>query len=234
MNLKELIDKKNSDAAILLGCGPSINDITEDEWAIIDSMDKWAINNWMVHDVVPNFYHLEIKKHRNGQLVEDIMDFKKESYKDVNWVLDGSRDYLLDYIDAEYFKNIFRYEKRYIESPGDHKILDDVATCILNPRASLSIIFDIVSRFNYNTIYLAGIDLYNSKYFWTDNPLYDKHPIPDIMKTCKPDEREPSSFHPTHNIIPFIKTFSEHNNMNLINISKKSLLKDHIRTGNIQ
>ena len=41
-NISLLRKKKNSDYAIFLGCGPSISDITEDQWKKIQSMDIWT------------------------------------------------------------------------------------------------------------------------------------------------------------------------------------------------
>ena len=63
-DVKSLWSKKKSNQAIFLGCGPSINDITDEQWRKIDSMDVWVSNNWYIHDVVPDFYHLEVKLHR--------------------------------------------------------------------------------------------------------------------------------------------------------------------------
>ena len=115
MSFDKLISKKSSNQAIILGNGPSINDLSEEEWSIIESIDKWVLNTWMIHDVVPDFYHLEIKKHRNGSIVKQILSEKKEKYKNVNWILDGTRKYLFEYVNPKVFKNIFRYKKRYIK-----------------------------------------------------------------------------------------------------------------------
>lgn len=231
---KELISKKKSKSAIILGCGPSINDVSEEDWDIIASMDKWTLNNWMIHKVVPDFYHLEVKKHRNGPLIRKIIDIKKNEYCEVNWILDATRDYLLDYVDPKLFKNIYRYNKRLIESSGTHDILKNCVTCILNPRSSLSIVFDIISRFNYDKIYICGIDLYDSTYFWTNNNDYNEYDIPAIMNTCKPDERDPKDNHPTYKIAEFIKVFCDHNNINVINLSERSLLSKVIGTHKLE
>ena len=79
--VESLRSKKKSDQAVFLGCGPSINDITDEQWGKIDSMDVWTSNNWYIHDVVPDFYHLEVKLHRNGEYSAKKIKERKQKSK---------------------------------------------------------------------------------------------------------------------------------------------------------
>jgi len=36
--------KRTSDTALFFGCGPSINDITKDDWEVLKKYDVWAVN----------------------------------------------------------------------------------------------------------------------------------------------------------------------------------------------
>ena len=94
-DIKDLKNKKISKEAIFLGCGPSINQITVSQWKKIKEMDIWTSNNWFIHDVVPNFYHLQVKPHRNGEFAASMVKKRSEDYKNVNWILDRKKNFTL-------------------------------------------------------------------------------------------------------------------------------------------
>ena len=201
--------KKNNNNAIFLGCGPSINDLDP---SFLKGKDVWASNNFIIHpEIVPDFYHLELKEHRNGPTFRKLLNEKKEKYLNVKWILNKQRPYLFNSVNPNIFKNIFLYENIPVY-------------CM----SSISIILQIMISLNYDNIYVSGVDLYNCEYFWT----YNNKEIPDIIKTCKPDERNPDTLHPTQerNIANFIKDLNIMNKTNIINISKKSLLKNYIES----
>jgi hypothetical protein len=226
--------KKKNDA-IFLGSGPSIEQFNPDQWAFIkDNFDVWASNNWIVNkDIVPDFYHLEVKMHRSGQLMVDMLNLKYESYKEVAWILDRTRPYLMQFINPDYFDNVFLYDKLYrTEETGTYEVSKDKVSVSCN--ASLTVILDIMQRMEYESISFAGVDMTSSKYFWTDNPKYKEYPIPDIMKSCKPDERPPDSLHPTFKLKDFIPEFCEFNGIKSYNLSPESLLKERMKTCNLE
>ena len=223
--------KKNKNATIL-GCGPSVAELSSSDWTKIKTTDMWTLNNWMIHDVIPDFYHLEIKPHRNGSLIGKIIEDKKEAYKNVNWILNAERPHLLETVKEEWFDNIYLYEseKPYRGNDGLYTPSGDrvKVSCL----ASMTIVLDIIQRMGYEKIYFCGVDLYCSEYFWTGNADYKHLNIPSIIETCKPDERNPKAVHATQerNIANFIKEFGEYNNLNFVNLSPKSELRNHIKT----
>ena len=221
--------KKNSQA-IFLGCGPSIRDIDEAFLEKLENLDIWTSNSWIIHNkIVPDFYHVEVKAHRSGPLFERLCIEKAVEYKDVNWIIDGTRGHLLNYVKPNLYDSIYAYPKYYRrETSGKYK-LHPQAVAVSN-NASLTVILDMMARMNYEKIYFLGVDMYSSKYFWTDNSDYDAVQIPDIIKTCKPDERDPSSEHPTQKLKDFIVEFGESNNIEFVNLSPKSLLAEKIKT----
>lgn len=210
-NIKNL-NKKNKDA-VFLGCGPSINELNKE---FLVGKDVWANNNFILHpEIIPDFYHLELKEHRNGPTFRKYIEKRKKEYLNTNWILNGNRRYLLDVISPEVFKNIFLYNniKVYCE-------------------ASVSIIFQIMMSLKYENIYVCGIDLYSCEYFWTYD---DKINVPSIINTCKPDERKTNSLHPTQerNIAEFIKEINDTSSTNIINLSSKSILRNYIKSINV-
>tara|TARA_B100002019_G_scaffold231498_1_gene205168 strand:+ start:366 stop:1064 length:699 start_codon:yes stop_codon:yes gene_type:complete len=225
-NISLLKKKKNSNYAIFLGCGPSINDITKEQWKKIQSMDIWTSNNWYIHDVVPDFYHLEVKLHRNGEYSAKKIKERKQDYVDVNWILDKTRPYLFDIVGNN--SNIYAYDKNYRGDDGFYEPTADQVQ--VSCGASITIVLDLMQKMNYDKIYFCGVDLYSSEYFWTNNKNYEDRDVPYLISTCKPDERNPKDPHTTLKTAKFIKEFGSHNKINFINLSDKSELKKYILT----
>ena len=137
---------RKNDTAVFLGCGPSINELNE---AFLDDKDVWASNNFILHKrIVPDFYHLELKEHRNGPMIRSLIDQKKEQYKNTNWILNKQRPYLLNAVKPEWFDNIFQYSGIPV-------------FCL----SSITIIVQVMLSLEYKKIYFGGVDLNSSEYF---------------------------------------------------------------------
>ncbi len=50
---------KKSDTIFILGSGSSVNDLTEENWTVINSHDSIGFNFWLIHEFVPTFYFIE-------------------------------------------------------------------------------------------------------------------------------------------------------------------------------
>ena len=210
------IERKKSDEAIFLGCGPSINDLDKKH---LEGKDIWTANGWYFHPtIIPDFWHMEIKEHRCGPTTRKLLSDRRKEYKDVTWVLNESRPYLLNAARPEWYENIFLYNP-------------DEDPCRVQCGSSFTIVLQIMCAMGYKKIYFCGVDLYDSRYFWTDNPEY-KDIVPPILNSCKPDERSKDEKHPTQerNIAEWIKEFTDLNEIEAINLSQKSLLQKYMRT----
>ena len=159
---------------------------------------------------------------------------KFKEYKNVNWVIDGTRQYLSDMLKS--YNNVYKYNKdmsNKLSQNGNYKPSGDRLQ--VRCYASLSLLLETLVRMKYKKIYFLGCDLYSSEYFWTNNSEYQHLNLTSeapLMVTSKPDERSAESVHPTQerNIAQYIKEFTEYNNVEAINLSEKSLLKDFIKT----
>jgi hypothetical protein len=228
-----LPEHKKNNQAIFLGCGPSILDIDEDFKAKLASLDVWTSNSWIIHnDIVPDFYHVEVKAHRSGPIFKRLCQEKSKEYKDVNWIIDGTRPHLLEYVNPTAYPSIYAYPKYYRQETSGEYDIHPQAVAVSN-NASLTVILDIMTRMNYDKIYFLGVDMYSSRYFWTDNVDYEHVSIPDIIKSCKPDERSADSNHPTQKLKDFIVEFGKSNNIEMINLSEKSMLSSKMKTINL-
>jgi len=228
--------KKKNKKGIFLGCGKSINDLSKENIEKLNTeFDVWTSNSFMINEeIIPDFYHLEVKNHRNGPLVKRITSERYEFFKDTKWIIDGTRPHLLYNFEKSKYKeeNFYIYRKYYRrEEHGLYNPIKEGLGVSLN--ASLSLICDAIIKMEYEEFYFLGVDMNDSRYFWTDNKKYKNIIIEDIIKTCKPDERSPDSVHPTFKMKNFIKEIFEFNNQKPINLSKESLLKDTIETKNI-
>jgi hypothetical protein len=85
--IKELFKTKRNNIALLLGCGPSINEITEDIYTKIKKYDIWTLNNFIYHNfIIPNYYYLELKKY-DFDLFKQRMEEKRKLYKNVKFII---------------------------------------------------------------------------------------------------------------------------------------------------
>lgn len=226
-NIKTL-ERKNQ-KAIFLGCGGSINDMTKDRYdQIKKTHDLWANNSFFVHDyIVPDYYHLEIKLHRNGNLFKNYFPTVKEKFKNTKFITDSHHPYVFDLVSPNTFD---MYTYQHYDRTKDHARYDVHPFYVANSGASLSRILDIMIRLGYKEISFLGVDMYDSRYFWTDNKYYDNIIVDDIIKTCKPDEISPEDKHPTNYMVSYIESLSKYqyqkNNIVFKNYSKKSLLNN--------
>ena len=59
LSVVDLKNLKSSDTLYILGCGASIKNLTESDWALINRNDSLALNLWYKSTFVPNFWMWE-------------------------------------------------------------------------------------------------------------------------------------------------------------------------------
>jgi hypothetical protein len=177
LKVKELIDfrklpeYKSSDIGYFLGCGETINDITEKQWEIIGDGDVWVSNNFHYHWFVPDFYHVEIKSGMPDwiELWKKRKLEKGSDYDNVKYIVNRDHcDHTLYAID--YHPTVFGYPRKVIKSNNRGKRYKAFANHSNN--ASFTLVLDLMSRMKYEKTILFGVDLRVSTYFWTDRPEF--------------------------------------------------------------
>jgi len=227
-----------SQTAVILGSGPSINDIDTNEWAHLKyACDSWAINNWVYHPTfIPNFYMIETKWYGYDILVRRFIE-KQTSYSDVKFLFQRNkqikmRDGSLRYIRNVVWRDAERFEFDVVsrDSKRTSRITD--ANYSYHPNAltksydcSMTHLLELVDRVGYKRIVLYGVDLSNSFYFWSDgDPKYGEvHHLTNKAHENKP----PTDPHNTALIYDFIVDFRRRLNYNgceLLVGSKRSAL----------
>lgn len=224
--------KRKHDSAIILGSGPSVNKFEQKHLNWLSTVDKWALNNFIIHDfIVPDFYFSEIKPTINGKILDKLFEEKKELYKDT-----------IFFVKRAAVKTILNTTGKYLNGK-------DFKTCVYtpNPKAvaaagcSLAYMLSVLRQFNYKRLYFMGVDLYTSEYFWTDNPRYDHLDTATIYYNYCTQKKglvnyndKKTNPHLTgKKVVPFIKKFIETNKIDAINLSEKSSLNQIMRTEDI-
>lgn len=226
-NIRELKRKKKK--AFFLGCGNSINNLDKKNYQFLkNEYDFWANNSFFVHPfVIPDFYHLEIKLHRNGNLFKNYFPEVKEKFKQTNFITDSHHPYVFDLVSPKEFS---MYTYQHYDRAKEHARYDVHPFYVANSGASLSRILDIMIRLGYKEISFLGVDMYDARYFWTNKKEYEDIIKEDIIKTCKPDEISPDERHPTEYMVNYIKSLSQYqyekNDIIFKNFSEKSLLNN--------
>ena len=65
INLPNLKQYKTSNRVYILASGPSVLDITKEQWNEISKYDTIGFNHWYAHDFEPTFYDLSYLTHEN-------------------------------------------------------------------------------------------------------------------------------------------------------------------------
>lgn len=169
-DLNEIYKYKDSDVAVFFGCGSSINRITKAQWRKICTFDTWTSNFFIYHDFVPKFYHLELKSGlpEHLRIWSERKQSKGEKYAEVKFVIMKDRAYLTDAIGEH--EHVYCYER----ATGKCNPEEPFHPTILTHRcgASFTLILELLKKFGYKKIVLFGVDLRDSRYFWTDDSKY--------------------------------------------------------------
>lgn len=179
-NLEEMYQYKNSDTAVYLCSGSSINNITESQWNKISKVDTWTLNNWVYHSFIPKFYHIE-GKNPYKKILKERLDLKKDEFNNTNFIVNSNRYGNLEIVENQ--KNIYLYdtiikpEASFVKhNPIIHlKYEPSINPNILimyNLSSSAAVMLDLLWKFRYKKVIIFGMDMYNSKYFWTGKPEY--------------------------------------------------------------
>lgn len=204
--LEKIYKLKGSDTAVFLGSGPSINNISDEQWKIISKLDTWTVNNWVYHPFVPRFYHLEVKSYNRVFMKEKL--HARKDYENVNFLINEARQHLLDLIRQG---QIYLYKMKKINVVNKPIIpkytpSDDPNLLICNLNSSITMLLELMQRFKYKKVIFFGMDLIDSRYFWTGESKYGKT---HCQWNKDHEGRKPKQPHNTAHIKNFVVWFSK-------------------------
>jgi hypothetical protein len=248
--------ERKSDTAVFFGCGPSINDITRDDWKVLKKYDAWAINFFLYHDfIVPDFYYRGCGKHKNDDeffhVFRDHWIEKREGpYENTKFLTNVSsmkraarlntdevflihlyRSWrpalrLVNHLRGQY--NFDEFEMVVLEKSLEmFKIMKDKV--YFYGRATLCFLLVLMYQMGYKEIIIYGNDLNSKRYFWSDRDRKEIH-----WEWCKQTKlgkaNKEEGHHPNNpSILTFVPWFNENYMNNRIFVgSKKTLLYDDV------
>jgi hypothetical protein len=187
LTIDECMDKKTSDTLFIMGSGPSINSMSQEQWAEIGKADVLGMNYWMLHELVPDYYMFEMPHPNDEETYNGFINnlkIKREQYKDVLFILKqgkaGMRNssVLKKALNREIYTlfnpvmPVFTEDKvgqaiRFVNrKKSTHSSSSKNIMEIFSKRASLYTAILFAYNLGYKKIVLCGVDLVNSDYFF--------------------------------------------------------------------
>ena len=242
-------ERRQHDAALVCGCGPSMNEVDGRVAALIHKrMDVWATNQFFLHHhLVPDFYHVEFKaqsfpvweKHflRNQTKVaaySKTMFIAEEEIRngaDIHFLMrvtNHAPGRLLAY-------NSLKKEARFVCDASDGSYVPSCSPLVKHCGASMATVLHLILAMGYKQVWLLGIDLKVPGHFWIGNREYPaeisefKPPRhdgnhPERRKYQRYENRSSHRRIPMHataerGIVPFAVELFAHNKVKAFNLS---------------
>ena len=204
LTAQEALSHKKSDTIFILGSGPSINDITPEQWDVIRRHDSFGFSFWVVHWFIPTFYTVEYShyKYLREKYNETFSQKKRNIKYSQSVVFVSSRErqrgahplytperfpkepkiFYYPYPDVLSVPNTRRFREGDFEGfsfkLGEKGIIY---------RGTLSLVIALACQMGYKNIALLGIDLKDSRCF------YDNY---EEMKWVNRAEKESDKYDP--------------------------------------
>jgi len=178
-----LFNKKVAGKFFILGNGASVNTYSTKEWNEIKNETSIGVNNWVYHDVIPNYYvfesnsldkdffkcfHIKKEQYSNTTIImKDIENITSKSLSEyLSAIPDALRMNFTLSIDFGYpCSSIEQYKKQLtiMEKFGLFS-----SHCSPIPRKKASIIYAVTLglKMGYKEIILCGVDLNTTEYFY--------------------------------------------------------------------
>ena len=188
-----LLARKRSDVLFVLGSGSSINEITADRWQAIARHDSLALNFWVLHPFVPNFYFFESIEHsahpEAARVMLDWFARRAEDYRDTAKVameIHRQSRQMVEDLPSAFRNNLYgalsvpaparnqrelEYALRYLANDG----LFDTGrnySRLLKYAASITTALTLAAKLRYRKVVLCGVDLRDQYYFFHDQELF--------------------------------------------------------------
>jgi hypothetical protein len=164
---------RSSDTIFILGCGASINDLTKNDWAIINQHDSIGVNYFYAHEFRPNFHMIELGQsplsldYLNKNLLMNKARSNETVFMQIRHVMRRKSGKLCDENGNLYLYSpsvpkststslIKRIVVRWYSKPG----------VLMHHASNLDCTVHFAYQTGYKNIYLLGVDLNSNQYFW--------------------------------------------------------------------
>lgn len=235
---QEFLSKKTSDTIFVLGSGPSINDVHQEQWDVISKFNSIAFNWFVFNKFEPTFYLIREQANlpqRKGQK-ESIKNFirRLNAYKNTTGIIcDVSHHTKRAY---EYHKDdritipciVMKDDnsKSHASKLKKYMVYSPMERGLIHGTCTLYNILHLCIYMKYSTIVFVGVDLNNSQYFWL--------PHGETRHTVS---KKGMSYKDRHavadDVLGLVSKFKEFEHISMYSASRKSLLCKIIKHKNI-
>lgn len=185
----------------ILGCGSTINDITADQWKIVEQGFSVGMNKWLIHDFIPDAVSFE--KQRSIPIYEKLLMSDRITGSRLKFIfypmvsLAGSRPafHVTESIISKF--RIHTAARMIINTEGDlesfvrdafflEKISKQVERgLIYEQKGSVYRLIQIALSCGFKNIVFCGVDLNNTKYFWDEHPQFFTNRGIEVIKPAE-------------------------------------------------
>jgi hypothetical protein len=174
--------QENDKTAYIIGCGPSINQVSAKQWAHIGEHFSIGLNHFYVHEFTPNCYFCEFANNPEflALIYQRLLDNPQRQQSQVNisghYILFRGQGYRAPAVQNPFFyitrslrltsKNLLKkLTKTYFEMDTPF---------VTHHISNLDTAIHCAVKQGFKDICLVGIDLNNDGYFWDheDKPFY--------------------------------------------------------------
>jgi hypothetical protein len=227
---KQFLRTKDSDTLCILGCGWSINTITNSEWFFIRDNDSIAMSWFCLGEatVVPKYYIIDLQGMRANDAgteydFESFLKNMKCRYK-ILIKLSHSKDTVRSPVDKINemlgFGIIFNVDLKSISSRGSAIFNSPVESC-WSFGSSLAYAVHMAVWMRYKKVIFYGVDLYDQNYFWMNKGEQWSYLTIDGLKS---DELHP---HAESTVIAISEIMNLFPDVEWVVHNPKSLLRTH-------
>ena len=174
---------KSSDTVFILAPGSSINDYKEDDFNFISTFDSIGINNFIIHDFVPDIYLLETQNRNLNYF--NIIKEQKSKFKNATFLYKGYASLSFKKLNnliqnlsdkPSFLKNFYIAKDAYLK--GEWSLINQqfynmffYNDYFYNYRSSLDYTILMAYKCGYKNVVLCGFDM-TDRYFYSQNPSY--------------------------------------------------------------
>ncbi|MCK4664612.1 MAG: hypothetical protein KAT68_17215 [Bacteroidales bacterium] len=202
--LKKIIENKKNDTVFILGSGPSINELSDNDWKHINNHDSWGFNFGFVHDFVPSQFIVQSTSNNElDKLMADLFLSKSNEYKEkrCEFFARGDNVNYFRFHKSQIFKTLI-VESFPLQFLSEHFIN---AGCKIHPdnlinkmyelgcfnvinnknipkfRSTVCFLISLALMGGYKKIVLCGIDMNDNGHFFDGVEYLKKFPALDKL-----------------------------------------------------
>jgi len=171
INKKELHRLKKSDTVVIFGSGYSINEITKEEIKKLEKFDTLTFNYFFKCNKVRIDYHIIREVGRDDKIEDYIKEIKEnEKYNNTTFLVCGNIIHGHTMLKNKMLRkkaNIFIFKNKHLKSLIK-KTVGKNFNNVSHNHGTLEEAVNLAYLMKYKNIILAGVDLYDSRYFWLE------------------------------------------------------------------